>query len=891
MSLISWLVSLYRNWFLRNRVERDLNEELESYASLVADEQMRRGLSGADARRAALLELEGADQVKDRVRDVRAGVVLETAWRDVRFAGRLLARTPGFTVAALLSLGLGIGASTAFFQLLNALSFRGLPVERPEQLVEIRGVGEGRAGRQTGRNRQFSAPVWQQIRDHQLVFADVFAFGDTRFNLAPRGEVRYVEGLWVSGNFFQALGVKPVIGRLFTREDDRPGCGYFGVVISHSLWQRGFAGRPDIVGQIITIGAERAPVIGVTPASFFGVEVGRRFDVALPQCSSDFDRPDHFWLAVLGRLKPGGSLAEANEHLAALGPGILKATVPPAYRPHMVEKYLKMGFEGSSASAGVSPLRSNYSQPLWVLMAIAGMVLLIAATNLANLMLARATTREHEFAIRLAIGGSRGRIVRQVLAEGLLLAGAGAVVGLLLAQWSARALVASIGTTMDPIYLDLTLDWHVLGLTTLVAGVSCVLFALAPALRAAGAPVTLPLAGRGSAPSGRHRLSSTLVAIQVGVSFILVFGAGLFGRSFQNLATVEPGFRTDDVLMAHVFYRANDMSMERRAVFNRELLEKFRGIPGVSGAASTSSPPLSGSFWDTEIKVDGKTVAYSNVNQVTPGYFRVMGTPLVAGRDFDDRDTLGAPKVAVVSEAFARKLLGGGSVLGRKVAIPNAPGQPDTSFEIVGSVGDSKYHNIKQVFQPILFIAEAQDDAPGGARRFAIHSTRPAADLMGDVTRVVAEANPDASLRFDVFSSQISRSLFRERLIAALSTAFGLLAVVLATVGVFGVVSYGVSRRKGEIGVRMALGARRGQIVTMILGELMRVVAMGLAAGAVTALLVSRYVASLLFGLEPNDALTLGSAAVVLILTGLGAALVPAYHAARLSPTVALRNQ
>ena len=890
MTAISWLVSLFRNWFLRSRVERDLNEELESYTHLVADEQMQRGRSAADARRAALLELEGADQVKERVRDVRAGVVLETAWRDVRFAGRLLARTPGFTVAALLSLGLGIGANTAFFQLLNALSFRGLPVERPEQLVEIRGVGEGRSGRQTGRNRQFSAPVWQQIRDHQLVFADVFAFGDTRFNLAPRGEVKYVEGLWVSGNFFQALGVRPVIGRLFTREDDRPGCGYFGAVISHSLWQRAFAGRPDVVGQTITIGEERTPVIGVTPASFFGVEVGRRFDVALPLCSSGFDRPDHFWLAVMGRLNPGGSLDQANDHLAALGPGILRETVPPAYRPHMAEKYLKMGFEATSASAGVSPLRSNYARPLWVLMAIAGMVLLIAATNLANLMLARATAREHEFAIRLAIGGSRGRIVRQVLAEGLLLAGVGAVVGLLLAQWSARALVASIGTTMDPIYLDLTLDWHVLGLTTLVAGVSCVLFSLAPALRAASAPVTLPLAGRGSAAAGRHPLSSTLVAIQVGASFILVFGAGLFARSFQNLATVEPGFRTDDVLMAHVFYRENDMPMERRAVFNRQLLEKFRGIPGVSGAASTSSPPLSGSFWDTEIKIDGR-VASSNVNQVTPGYFRVMGMPLVSGRDFGDRDTLGAPRVAVVSEAFARKLLGDGPVLGRTVAMPNAPGQPDTSFEIVGLVGDSKYHNIKQVFQPILFIAEAQDDAPGGTRRFAIHSTRPSADLMADVTRVVSESNPDASLRFDVFSSQISRSLFRERLIAALSTAFGLLAVVLATVGVFGVVSYGVSRRKGEIGVRMALGARRAQIVTMILGELMHVVAIGMAAGAAAALLVSQYVASLLFGLEPNDAVTLGSAAVVLVLTGLAAAMVPAYHAARLSPMIALRNQ
>jgi putative ABC transport system permease protein len=365
----------------------------------------------------------------------------------------------------------------------------------------------------------------------------------------------------------------------------------------------------------------------------------------------------------------------------------------------------------------------------------------------------------------------------------------------------------------------------------------------------------------------------------------------LFARSFQNLATVEPGFRTRDVLMAHVFYRDSGMSMERRATFNRDLLARFRAIPGVSEAASTSSPPLSGSFWDTEVKIDGKDVRETNVNQVTPGYFRVMGTPLVAGRDFDDRDSLGAPRVAIVSETFARTLLGGGPVLGRMVAIPNAPGTPDTSYQIVGLVGDSKYHNIKQAFPPILFIAEAQDEDPGGTRRFAIHSTRAASDLMADVVRVVAGADPNASLRFDVFNTLISRSLFRERLIAALSTGFGLLAVVLATVGVFGVVSYGVSRRKGEIGIRMALGARRTQIVGMILGELMRVVALGLVAGVAAALLMSGYVASLLFGLESNDALTLASAAIVLILTGLAAALVPAYHAARLSPMIALRNQ
>jgi putative ABC transport system permease protein len=890
MPLFSRLVSLCRNWFQRDRIERDLDEELASYTALVADEQMRRGLSAADARRAALLELEGADQVKERVRDVRTGAILETAWREFRLATRFLARTPGFTIAAVLSLGLGIGANTAIFQLLNALSFRGLPVERPEELVQIRPVGEGRAGRQTGRNRQVSAPMWHQIRDHQSAFAEVFAFGDTRFNLAPTGEVRYVEGLWVSGGFFQALGIRPAVGRLFTREEDRPGCGYFGAVISHGLWQRDFSGRADVVGQILSVGEQRVPVLGVTPASFFGVEVGRRFDVALPICSSGFDRPNHFWLAVLGRLKPGGPLAQANEQLAALGPRILRETVPPSYRPDMVEKYLKMRLEATSASSGVSPLRSSYSRPLWVLMAIAGMVLLVAATNLANLMLARSTAREHEFAIRLAIGGSRARIVRQVMTEGFVLAGAGAAVGLLLARWSAGALVSSIGTAVDPIYLDLTLDWRVLGLASLVACASCVLFAVAPAFRAASAPATIALGGRGTAAGrGRMRLSRTLVAAQVGLSFVLVFGAGLFARSFQNLTTVEAGFRMEGVLLAHAFFREAALPTERRVVFYRELLDRFRAIPGVTAAASASSPPLSGSFWDTEIKVDSHTVGMTNVNQVTPDYFRVMSTPLLVGRDFNDRDTTASPRVAVVSETFARKFLGGGPVVGRTVAMLNAPGEPDTLFQIVGLVRDSKYHNLRQDFQPILFIADDPSEDPGLTQRFALRSTRPPADLMNDVKRIIAEASPTASVRFDVLETQARQTLLRERLIAALSSGFGLLAVALATIGVFGVVSYGVSRRQNEIGVRTALGARRAQIVGMIIGEVMRVVAIGLAAGAAAALLVSRYAATLLFGLEPHDAVTLASAAAALILTGLAAAFVPAYSAARVSPVAALR--
>jgi len=884
------LLSRLSGMFGGTRTDAEIAEELETHLEFLADERRRAGFNDPEARRAAVAKFGSFPSAVEAYRDRRGLPGLETLWRDVRYGFRVLAKAPAFTVAAVVSLGLGIGANAAIFQLLNTVAFQDLPVERPNELTQIRLVGEGRLGRHTGRNRQVSAPVWERIRDHQQVFAGVFAFGDTRFNLAPRGQIRYVEGLWVSGSFFPVLGIEPILGRLFTPADDRPGCGYFGAVISHALWQREFGGRADVVGQMLHVGTERVPVIGVTPPSFFGVEVGRRFDVALPICASGFRLPNHFWLAMMGRLRPGDSVAQANEHLAALGPSVLRDTLPPSYRPDAVPKYLAMRFEVTDGSVGVSPLRATYVQPLWLLMAIAGAVLLIAATNLANLMLARATAHEHEFAIRRAIGGSGVHIIRQVMIESWLLAVAGALLGVMLARWSTAILVASIGTAVDPIYLDLGLNWRLMGVTTIIACASCVLFGVAPAFRAAHVSPTLPLAGRGTAGVGPRGGRRILVAFQVGVSLVLVFGAGLFARSFQNLASVETGFRQDDVLVSHVFFSEAELPQERRARFYHNLLERFSAIPGVSAVASTSTPPLSGSFWDTDIKIDGRVVGTTNVNQVSAGYFQVMAMPFLAGRPIDARDTPSAPRVAVVSEAFARKFLAAGPVVDRMVALPGAAGQPDTVFQVVGLVRDSKSHDLKEEFQPILFTAAAQDPNPGLIRRFVMHSTRSTADLMSAVTRTVTEASPNASLRFNILREQIRESLLRDRLVAILSGSFGLLALVLALVGVYGVTSYGVSHRRSEIGVRIALGARRSQIVGMVLVETIHVLTLGLIAGAMTAMVVLRSARTLLFGLEPSDPATLAAAVIVMVLTGAAASAVPAMRAARVSPVTALRH-
>jgi predicted permease len=723
------------------------------------------------------------------------------------------------------------------------------------------------------------------------MFSGVFAFGDTRFNLAPRGEVRYVEGLWVSGSFFPVLGVQPELGRLFTEADDRPGCGYFGAVISHALWKRQFGGRADVIGQTLHIDDDLVPVIGVAPASFFGVEVGRRFEVALPICSSGYELRNHFWLAMMGRLPHGTSLGQANDYLAGIGPAIFQETLPTGYRPELVKRYLAMRFEARAGRAGVSPLRSQYERPLWVLMAIAVSVLLIAATNLANLMLARAAAREPEFALRLAIGGSRARLIQQVAIEGVLLAAAGAALGVVVARWSADVLVRSIGTAVDPIYLDLRLDWRLVGAAVVVAAMSALLFALAPAIRGANAPTLMPLSGRGTASSGgRFGMRKTLVAVQVGLSFVLVFAAGLFARSFQNLTTADVGFRADGVFVSHVFFPEAELPLERRRAFYRHLLDQLRAIPGTLAVASAFGPPLSGQYWNSDFKVNGVVAGVSDLYAISSDYFRAIGATLIAGRDFSDADTEATSRVAIVTESFAKQLLGDGKVIGRSIAIVGEDGQPDTPLEIVGLVQNTKYHSLQETFQPIVYTPQAQDAEPSLTRRYVIHSSREPGELRRIVSTIVSEASPGASIRFEELKDAVRESTLRERLVAALSTSFGLLALGLAAIGTYGVTSYGVARRRAEIGLRIALGATRTQVVLMVLSEIARVVAVGLCAGVAAALIVSRAAQGLLVGLQPTDLWTLITAILVNGAVALVATLLPAYGAARVSPIAALRD-
>lgn len=877
----------WRSLWSGRAVDGELDEELRFHVEEQSAANMAGGMTAEQARIAALRALGGIAQRKEECRDARGVSVVEHLVRDLRLAWRQLRKQPAFTLAAVLSLGLGIGANSAMFQLLNALTIRDLPVHSPGELAEVRLTGDGRDGRHNGRNRQVSLPQYEALVQRQQAFSAMLAFGDTRFNLSPQGEVRYVDGLYVSGSFFETLGVQPLLGRFIDAGDDRPGCGAPVAVISHALWQREFGGRADVVGQMVADGRTRVPVIGVAPPSFFGVEVGRQFGLAMPICWARRTGRDHWWLAAIGRLKPGWTLAQADAHIKGLMPGIQRDTMPE-YRASLAGEYLGMSAAVVSAAAGVSPLRRSYERPLWVLMGVAALVLLIASVNLANLLLARATARSQEFAVRLALGGSRGRVLQQVFAESALIATLGSVAAVGVAMLISRSIPPLISTPADPIYLDLGIDWRVFGFTALAGGGTALLFGMAPAIKAARAPV-LQVAGRGAAANRGLGLRRGLVAVQIAVTLVLLFGGLLFLRSLQNLSTQDTGVSRRNVLVATLFFSPAAYPEERRAAAYRAMDERLQTLPGVVSLAEAYTTPLGGSTWDTDVEIDGKVAGGSNVNRVSAGYFATLGTPLLAGRDFDERDRPGSPPVAIVTASFAAKFFAG-AALGKHFLRPSDTGEGGADYQIVGIVADQKYDDIRENGTRIYFLASSQDLAPPAQRRYVIRSSESPAQLMAAVGRAVSAVDPSISIRYALLDAQLGDAMLRDRLLAQLSVIFGAVALMLATVGLYGVVSYTVVTRRAEIGVRVALGASGPRILAMILSDVGRMLALGVAAGAFVAVLAARTVASLLFGLPPDDPATLAMAVGVLLVAGLLAAVWPARRAAGIDPVNALRE-
>jgi putative ABC transport system permease protein len=826
--------------------------------------------------------------------------------QDLRFALRMLLKNPGFTAVAILSLALGIGANTAIFQLLDAVRLKMLPVTAPQELAEVRIADmTGARGSFNAPYNAVSNPIWEQIKDRQQGFSGIFAWARRDYNLAQGGEVRLAKALYVSGDFFNVLRVQPELGRVFSASDDTRGCTTPGVVVSHAFWQREYGGEKNVVGRKLTLADRSFEIVGVTPASFFGLEVGKSFDVALPICAeaivagknSRLDSGTSWWLMVTGRLKPGWSMGQASANLQAISPGLFETTLPANYPPVNIKNYLGFKLEAVAAGTGYSALREDYERPLWLLLAIAAFVLLIACANLANLLLARASAREREMAVRQAVGASRGRLIRQLLAESLLLAVVGAALGGLLSQGLSRFLVSFLSTTGDTVFLDLTPDWRVLGFTAGVAALTCILFGLTPALRATRIEpgAAMKASGRGLT-AGRERFSlrRALVVAQVALSLVLVASALLFTRSLNKLLTVDTGFRPDGVLITSVEFGRLNLPPERRMTFRQELLERIKSISGVGGASEANLIPLSGNSTDNIVWIDGtdgQTKIDSSFSWIAPDYFKTLQTPLLAGRDFNGHDSDNAPKVAIVNETFARKLLNGANPIGQRFRIEATPSDPETVYEIVGLVKDTKYTDLREEFGPIAFLARSQDPRPGSSGLFLIRSNLPQAEITAAVKRVLVEANPDINIKFQGFKTIIEESLLRDRLMATLSGFFGVLALLLASIGLYGILSYGVASRTKEIGIRMALGAQSRGVRALILREALLLVLVGLAVGLPVVVGITRFASTLLFGLTPTDPLSLSLAGLALLVVSLVAGYLPARRATNVDPLVALRYE
>jgi len=898
--------------------EAELVEELSEHLELRYQDAVGSGMDPVTAERVTANELEGGD-LREQVRRISKRTIKPSAGAptidarstlrsliyDLRYAIRGLRLAPVFTANALLSLALGIGANTAIFQIFEALRLRPIPVRNPQELMEIHMIEmSGARGSFYASRPVLTDPQWQMLRRQSLGVDGLFAWYRDQFNVAASGEAHLVEGIEVSGSYFSSLGVQPALGRLIATSDDMPDCGNPVAVLSHRYWKSAFGGAADVVGRQLMLEKRAFRVIGVAAPKFSGLEVGRGFDVAVPLCAepmlmAEYNRLNSgrdWWLTVMGRLRPGTTIEQLNSQLLSLSPGIFSSTVPPKYPPDAVPAYRSSKLAAYSAASGVSILRRDYSGPLTFLLCMAVLVMLIACANLANLLLVRAAVREREFSIRLALGASRFRLIRQLLAEGALLAAGGAVLGLCFAPLLSQYLVSFLRTRSMAVFLDVRPDYRALLFTIALATLTCLLFALMPAIRGSQADPgsALKSSGRGLVGT-RHRFRTRklLAATQMALSTVLVIAALLFTKSLVNLFRVDLGFDQRGILLANLDASSAKLPKQQRLAFRRRLIERLKAEPGIENATETVIRPLSGGGWDDSVWIESKGRSDEKdcwFNRVGPEFFATMRIPLVSGRTFLASDTVNSPPVAIVNQVFVRMHLGSEEPIGKIVNVATTPSSLQQRYSIVGVVQDAKYRSLKEDSLPQMYLATSQDSDPSQFTRILIRSNLGIADSTREANRVLSEAAPQAVIVYSNLQDEVKEGLIRERLMAMLSVLFGILATVLATIGLYGVLSYMLACRINEIGIRIALGAGRRSVLRLILNEATSLVTLGLMVGIALALMLGRLVSALLFGMTPHDPMAIFAACAVLAAIAMAAAAVPAIRATRLDPMAALRQ-
>jgi predicted permease len=906
------MMAAVRNLLHRRRVESDLDAELRAYVDLVTEERIAAGMTPEAARRSALAELGGTEPVKQAVRDSRAGSGIETIWQDVRFAIRILRKSPGFTAVVVLTLALGIGANTAIFTLVNAVLLKTIPVSHPEELVVPRWSAHNRPnggmssfGDCTMNGTPGSAggcslshPMYRALAERHDLFTSVAAFAGTLdLNLAGNGQASIAQGELVSGSYFDTLGIRPALGRTIDATDDQKGASAVAV-LDYGYWKQTFGGSPGVLGRTVRLNNVPFTIVGVADQGFTRLTPGKVADlyVAISQAKAlgmdwaDPDDPTAWWVTVIARLKSGVKRTEAEAAVSVAFQNFTLHAAKPSFKTAADDPKLRL----IPAQDGLSGFRRQLGEPLRLLMAATGIVLLIACANVAGLLLARSTSRERELAVRLALGASRRRVMQQMLTESVLLSLAGAALGTLLAYALARALaVFAAANWYGPLHVEVSPDLRLLLFTVSVALATGIGFGLAPAIRGArtrsaaemsrGTTESAPVSN--SAGRRRPNLGSTLVVLQVALSIVMLTSAGLLLRTLGKLRSIDVGFDTSNVLLLGINPEIAGYNKKQVVTLYGTLQQRLSSLPGVMSASYSSSALLDGSSWTESVKIPGQTSNEQVSLQmlgVGPHYFETMRLPLLRGRSLGVADIKGGPPVAIVNEAFVQKFLKGRDPLGVQFGPDDKDVKPWT---IVGVVRDAKYASLEDTIEPTAYVPLDQ----GGAT-FSIRTAIAPEELMQVVRKTVQDVDINVPImQMRTQSESIDRLLFNQRLMARLLAGFAVLGLGLACIGLYGLLSYEVARRTREIGVRTALGAQRRDVLLLFLSRGLIVVLLGAAAGIGAAAAVTRLLGTLLYGVRALDPWTFAGAAAVFLLVGLTACFLPTSRAMRVDPAVALR--
>ena len=886
------MFSRFRSLLRRSRLDDELAEEIETHRAMLQARLERSGMTPGEAAPASRRAIGNATLAREDARAIWIWPWVDAAKQDVLYALRTLRHHRGFAAAIIVVTSLGIGAVTSVFGVLDALVLRPLPVHEPERLAYLGPPS-------------FSYPIFRELRARGTdVFSNVFAWDLQAMHVDWQGELEPTEVLTASGDFAATLGIQPALGRFFRPEDDRIGGGPDGpvAVLSYRCWQQRFGGDPAVLGRTLRIDRVPFTIVGVAPRGFFGVAPGLSPELTIPvatlQTPASLAQHSSAWLHIMARLRPGVSLEDANAAVQGMWPRVLDITTPRDMPADRRLKYLQRRTTLSSAVAGFSRVRNQFAEPLWLLLGLVGLLFAVACASTTNLLLARTIAREREIAVRLAIGASRTRLMRQFMAESLVWTTFGALAGLLLASWTGNVLVGMLTSREDAIVVDLTPNWRVSLFTFALTLLAASLCSIVPAMRSIKPGAGSPLVETHHIAGGARRRWSPgklLVVAQIALTMVLLAGGTLFVRSLWNVLSQDAGIDRERILVVATDPEAAGYEAERLIRFNEDLKERLARVPGVESVGLSLIPPISheDGRWTQSIAVDGVALApedarYVYFNAVSPDYFRTLGIPVLQGRDIAPGDSAGRPRVVAINVALAQRFFPDGNPVGRRISIGRDQRRQD--LEVIAVVADAKYQRLQEETRSIAYVAAAQHGLDQAL--FAeIRSAGSATGFAESVRREVRALDARVPVRVESVTDRIRESLVKERVLALLASTLGLAALILACAALYGLLAYTVSRQTREIGLRLALGAQPREVIGMVMRDCVILTLAGVTVGTLAAVALGRFGRTRLYQISPADAASLAAAGTLMLTVALLAGFLPAIRASRVDPVVALKAE